>query len=271
MNQNRSNDNRPQENRSPSSVRRSRHAHGINYNAKPKMALTINLALEEDVTTCRDLEALLLDVVRQFQRLIPAGPALGYKPLEISHNPFGRPLCAVGRLPDRYRILLFAGTGPFRDDYSNRDLCRLAFQLAHEMGHLYADPRNNNDFIENICWASSLFTLEDMAKRWPQHAPFPNWQSFAPNFKKYQERQSSRAKESLGDHRFNEISKLTDYFLRRPRAWRTIAFLGAGQSEIDLKNPLHNQFKAKTTFIPKLWLQALPEELRPFGEDILKL
>ena len=234
------------------------------------MQLTINLALEDDTSTCQDLAAFSLDIVRQFQRLIPSGPALGYKPLEISHNPFGRPLCAVGSLPDRYRILLYAGTGPFKDDYSNRDLCRLAFQLAHEMVHLYSDPRNNNDFIENVCWAGSFFTLEDLSKRWATRAPFPNWQSFAPNFKLYKERQYQRAKETLGERRWNETGKLTEYFLRHPRAWRTIVFLGAGQREIDLTNPFHSQFKAKTVFIPKLWLQALPDELRALGEGILQ-
>lgn len=80
----------------------------------------------------------------------------------------------------KYRIALSA---------NNRNWCQYVFQFAHELGHIICGmkkgDKSNQWFEESLCEAASLFALERISETWSKSPPYPDWQSFAIEFKKY--------------------------------------------------------------------------------------
>ena len=67
----------------------------------------------------------------------------------------------------------------------DRKWSQFAYQFSHEFCHVlsnYERLRNNpnNWFHEALCELASVFTLRQMAKRWPTQPPYPNWADYAP-------------------------------------------------------------------------------------------
>jgi hypothetical protein len=62
---------------------------------------------------------------------------------------------------------------------------RLAYQFAHELCHVIADPAtfelDRFTWIEEaLCETGSLFALRRMATTWATDPPYPNWSDYAP-------------------------------------------------------------------------------------------
>jgi hypothetical protein len=70
----------------------------------------------------------------------------------------------------------------------DRSYARFVFQLGHELGHVYLDPRRTNGLLETLAVAVSLQALDDLAERWAYAPPHRNWRSYAPAFRSYRER-----------------------------------------------------------------------------------
>ena len=78
-----------------------------------------------------------------------------------------------------------------------RHWAQLAFQFAHEFGHVLAGhaidgrprvlstDRANHWLEESLCEAASLFALRAMARSWPADPPYPNWRDYAPHLASY--------------------------------------------------------------------------------------
>ena len=62
---------------------------------------------------------------------------------------------------------------------------QLAFQLGHELGHIYLGPLRANGFVETLATAISLEVLDELAKRWAIAPAIPGTSSWAENFSKY--------------------------------------------------------------------------------------
>ena len=67
---------------------------------------------------------------------------------------------------------------------------RLAYQFAHELCHVTADPTtfvlDRFTWIEEaLCETASLFALRAMARTWVEAPPYPNWRDYAPSLASY--------------------------------------------------------------------------------------
>ena len=82
----------------------------------------------------------------------------------------------------KYRIGLSA---------NNRNWCQYVFQFAHELGHIICGMKkgdqSNQWFEESLCEAASLFALNRISETWEKSPPYPDWKSFAIEFKIYRE------------------------------------------------------------------------------------
>jgi hypothetical protein len=71
-------------------------------------------------------------------------------------------------------------------DFDRLDFSKFAYQLGHELGHVYLNPLRTNGLIETLCDAISYEVLDRLAELWPKkyanHAP---WRDFAPSFREY--------------------------------------------------------------------------------------
>ncbi|MDG1356403.1 MAG: hypothetical protein P8P90_09190 [Opitutales bacterium] len=71
----------------------------------------------------------------------------------------------------------------------NRNWCQYVFQFAHELGHIICGFKQGNQsnqwFEESLCEAASLYALQRLSVVWNTSPPYPNWQSYAPEFAKY--------------------------------------------------------------------------------------
>ena len=82
----------------------------------------------------------------------------------------------------KYRIGLSA---------NNRNWCQYVFQFAHELGHIICNfkkgDQSNQWFEESLCEAASLFALNKISENWENSPPYPDWKSFAIEFKNYRD------------------------------------------------------------------------------------
>ena len=79
----------------------------------------------------------------------------------------------------------------------DRDWCKFAYQFSHEFCHVLSGYERlkenpNNWFHEVICEVASLFTLRQMARRWPDAPPYQHWKDFADSIADYANNHLSR-------------------------------------------------------------------------------
>ncbi len=127
----------------------------------------------------RDVTAVCRDVVEAAEKRVNKPPPLGIKPIIIQKAPDDTPRAVTNGLPREYIINLTC--------LGSRDYCRIAYQLGHELGHVYVDPQKDNWFIESVATAMSLVALSDMHAKWSHDPPFPSWRSWARHFPEYRE------------------------------------------------------------------------------------
>ena len=135
----------------------------------------LSVKLDQDGSLNDDIKAVLIGIIDKYENLVPQGPPLGYKEIEIMP---GGPMCTINFLPKYYQILLSSNA-------KSRFYCQVAYQFAHELCHIYCDPRIFNRFIESICELSSLYFLEYLSNKWGIDPPYPHWKSYAQNFATY--------------------------------------------------------------------------------------
>jgi hypothetical protein len=128
-----------------------------------------------DLEPARDIEAVARSTVEEFDRIFPADPPAGERPIHVFYRPEG-PITDSTKDTNVYRIGLTV-----RDRFYDQ----LAFQLGHELCHIIADPRRTNWFVESCCEMVSLVLLRRMSKVWACTPPFRNWVDYAPNFEEY--------------------------------------------------------------------------------------
>jgi hypothetical protein len=200
----------------------------------------LNISLNNDASICSDVKVVCTNITEHFKILVPEGPPLGLKPLFVIHNP-STPITFVNGLPHYYSIGL---------SENGRRYDQIAYQFAHELTHIYSDPRVTNWFIESVCEMASLYFLEFLAHKWMTSPPYPNWQNYASNFSDYGVNRIKEisasfkiAKTSDFDYQFKNITatisepynrnantiiaiKLIDIFKKNTNAWKILPLLG---------------------------------------------
>jgi hypothetical protein len=121
------------------------------------------------------MEILYPEINDIYDKLIPNGPFLGKKDITIILNP-SNPISYPSLLPNAYLIGLSKG-GLIYD--------QLAYQYAHELCHIYSDPRINNWLIESFCECMSFVILEHLYDHWSKKASITGTEWYAINYKNY--------------------------------------------------------------------------------------
>lgn len=152
-----------------------------------------NTLLDGDVlVVCRD-------VVRACRVLIGNTLPLGGKPFVIQQSRDGLPRAHLDALPGEYAVSVTC--------LHTRDYARLAFQLGHELGHFWVDPRRTNWFIESTCTAVSYVCLDCLTWAWNADPPFPNWRGYAREFARYRKKHVRDAASKVGLSGIGEIAR----------------------------------------------------------------
>jgi hypothetical protein len=119
---------------------------------------------------------VLQDIVDEFCKLIPNGPPMGFKTIEIIEDKVSGPTFywPLGR--DTYKIGL---------NVSDVNYNQLAFQFAQELCRIYCDPRINSWFIELLCHITALYTLDFLGQKWEINPPNEELKDYWYNFDSY--------------------------------------------------------------------------------------
>ncbi len=124
-----------------------------------------------------DLTTVAREVLAVVRERMPADPPAGVRPLVCFLRPQG-PITDSTSDPSIYRIGLTV---------TGRQYAQFAYQLGHELGHVWLDPRRTNGLLETLAVAISHQVLVDLAERWERRAPYPQWTSYVPHFRTYLE------------------------------------------------------------------------------------
>jgi hypothetical protein len=119
---------------------------------------------------------VLQDIVEEFSRLIPAGPPLGYKPIEIVNDTVSGPTFYRPLNRDFYKI----GVNVADINYN-----QIAFQFTQELCRIYCDPRISSWFIEILCHIMALYALDYLGKKWENSPPNKELEDYWYNFDSY--------------------------------------------------------------------------------------
>jgi len=102
--------------------------------------------------------ALVIDqIADEFSRQIPEGPPLGFKPVVLINALYYDHRIYWPLHHDYYKIGL---------DVAHFTFCKAAYQISHELTHIYCDPRIVNWFIEIICHVTSFYFLDFLSEKW---------------------------------------------------------------------------------------------------------
>ncbi len=108
------------------------------------------------------LMMIINDIVEEFDRLIPAGPPLGFKRIELVNDEIVGPsfYWPLGR--DFYKIAL---------NISGLNYNQIAFQFSQELCRIYCDPRMRSWFIQLLSHLFALYSLDMLGNKWEINPP----------------------------------------------------------------------------------------------------
>jgi len=130
----------------------------------------------EDDKHNEKLMIVINDIVEEFDRLIPTGPPLGFKTLELVNDEISGPTFywPLGR--DFYKIAL---------NVSDLNYNQIAFQFTQELCRIYCDPRMRSWFIQLLSHLSALYALDFLGQKWEKSPPNEELNDYWYNFDSY--------------------------------------------------------------------------------------
>ena len=157
---------------------------------------------------------------------------------------------------------------------------RLAYQFAHELCHVLADPRtftvDRFTWLEEaLCETASLFALRAMARTWAARPPYPSWRDYATSLAAYDaEHRASPARSrppgvAFGSWLATRLPRLEDDAGRREDstviAKELLPVFEAGPSGWRAMRHLHHSRRASATALRDFmdgWADATPAPYR---------
>jgi len=140
------------------------------------MKWTIHYEMMEDQDANEKASLVINDIAEEFERLIPQGPPLGYKPLHLINDPAAGPTIYWPLGKDFYKIGL---------NISNVFFNQVAFQFSQEFCRIYCDPRISNWFIQLMNHVAALYFLDYLNKKWEYDPPMEELKDYHENFSNY--------------------------------------------------------------------------------------
>ncbi|TSD66350.1 hypothetical protein FFF34_002815 [Inquilinus sp. KBS0705] len=116
--------------------------------------MKIILEIDYGDKSYKQVESLLGEILDEFMVLFPLGPRLGHKDILVVLSDIDGPIAYSRKLPVKYEI----GITP--TEYYP---LQITYQFAHELCHVFIDPRLTNWLIESFCECMSLVALEKLA------------------------------------------------------------------------------------------------------------
>jgi hypothetical protein len=167
------------------------------------------------------LTAVATDVMAIVRQSFGGPPPLGAKPGLCRRAPDG--------LPRAINVPADSACYEINLTVEGLHYCQLAYQFAHELGHIWLDHRRGNWVVETIAAALSLHTLDKMAERWSEAPPYENWRSYAPNFVAYRR-----------DTEAEQIARLPEHVPLSAEAerWQDVTSFLGGQRSRQERDPL---------------------------------
>lgn len=122
------------------------------------------------------LMTVINNVVEEFERLIPAGPPLGFKPIELINDHISGPTFYWPLEGNSYKIAL---------NISDLNYNQCAFQFSQELCRIYCDPAMKGWFIQLLSHVFALYTLEFLSLKWKDNPPNQELKDYWYNFDSY--------------------------------------------------------------------------------------
>ncbi len=160
---------------------------------EPAPRIYLNGSFQRDRSIGRDFSLVAWDVGRIVGSLSDGASPPVNKPIVCW---IGEPLPLIDATSDhRFVFIRIALTN---EDLRQRNYCRFAYQLSHEMGHLYLDPRRSNGLIETLADSIAYQTLAVLSELW-RSRPMDrdDIKAYAPLFLTYREKKTAEKMESL--------------------------------------------------------------------------
>lgn len=133
----------------------------------------INYQLWEKDEYNKTIALVINQIASEFENLIPTAPPLGYKPVFLVHDMYYDHRIYKPLEQDKYKIGLQTEFDTFE---------KATYQFAHELCHIYCDPRVISWFTEIICHISSFYFLDLIGKLWEENAPDKKYEGYFENF-----------------------------------------------------------------------------------------
>ncbi len=226
------------------------------------------------------------DILEEFERLIPDGPPLGYKPIKLINDKTAGPTLYWPLGKDYYKIGL---------NISNVFYNQVAFQFSQEISRVYCDPRINNWFIELVDQVVALYMLEFLGYKWEIDPPIQDLKEYHENFTNYRSNLLGAAfskidmvkyqisnewvkyqiNKLMGQEKRNKgkllliAYELLSLFKESDKNWLMLPYLGKCSDPAppeDCNNLVTNR-KAKPNF--KKLLEEVPEGTKPFVKKLI--
>jgi len=147
-----------------------------NYKDVLRMNWIVHYDLMSDKQLNQQASLVIQDILEEFERMIPEGPPLGYKPIHLINDLKGGPTLYWPLAGDAYKIGLNIEAVFFN---------QVAFQFSQEVCRIYCDPRVNNWFIELMDHMVALYILEYLSEKWENDPPLPDLADYHENFTIY--------------------------------------------------------------------------------------
>lgn len=217
--------------------------------------MEVDVRLSNDPHLNGHLSLVAHSATEEFTTLFTAPPPAGIRPVSILYLPEG-PKTDSSEDITRYQVYLSVNN----PDY----YAQLVYQLAHELCHIFTDPRRTNWFVESCCAMASTVLLCRMSKLWSNNPPRADWSSHAPEFQQYAQnvirdaRQAHQPTPRQGQVLNAQI--LCPLFEEPLESWNALCFLGQASTSPPVDLTDWNPHELGFTF--DRWLQAVPPRLK---------
>ncbi|MBS3805914.1 MAG: hypothetical protein KGY60_00275 [Bacteroidales bacterium] len=250
------------------------------------MKWTIHYEMMEDQDANEKASLVINDIVEEFERLIPKGPPLGYKPLHLINDRVAGPTIYWPLGKDFYKIGL---------NISNVFFNQVAFQFSQEFCRIYCDPRISNWFIQLMNHVAALYFLDYLNKKWEHDPPMEELKDYHENFSNYRSNLLGTAFSRIDMVKYqisnewvkNQVKKLINretynrgkmlivayeilgLFQESDANWQMLPYIGRCSVPAPPGDPKDVTTIRKTDMDFNRLIDAVPKEIKPFVQKLV--
>ena len=242
---------------------------------------TINTKIFDSREQNNKASIVLQDIVDEFDRLIPAGPPLGNKTIDVINDIVSGPTIYRPLNQKYYKIGL---------NVSDVNYNQIAFQFSQELCKIYCDARISSWFIELLSHISALYSLDFLGQKWENSPPNEELTDYWFNFDSYKSNLLSAAFSKVDmvkyqvanewvQYQVNKLKKndkinrgklmiiayeLLPMFKNYPESWQLLPLVGRSsepQPSDDLKKSVNHR-KTEPNF--ERFVKTLPAGMEEF-------